>query len=367
MLKLGNERLRDRQALRDAVDAKLGRGSHLTPGQAWDALSNLERVEWILGEFWFGIQGHNFHLWIQGQAQRDLDGPRWVAAIGRAAESIDPEIGQLVRWTAERGRAVRAEERGEALISIATSVWEPVLDRAAEVLKNVVERWPEDLELADLEAGDPPVRPIVAPAQDGCRYPGCAVGFTAHATDACSVVAAHPQDARSTVMFALWRHGASEEEIERFDQEMPSGDAELPEALARWVDFDGAGPEVPDAQLDELRRALDPVAQILGVETTDGMQLHRVKMGDFERLAEELKPYGAIRVAPDDEAGFKVRMTSALRMDASMLLVDSFDLQADEEVTLVLHAIWTGSVVILGGNAPGAVKLLQEIEKHRPA
>ena len=41
-------------------------------------------------------------------------------------------------------------------------------------------------------------------------------------------------------------------------------------------------------------------------------------------------------------------------------------MESDEDVTLVLHAIWSGTLVVLGGNAPGARKLIEEIQRHRP-
>ncbi|QDV05713.1 hypothetical protein Poly30_12140 [Planctomycetes bacterium Poly30] len=367
MTELAAKGLRDRSDLREAVDAKLGSGAGISVGEAWAMLSNLERVEWIVGEFWFGIRGHNFHLWIQGHAQGDLDGPRWVAAIGRVVETVDPEIGLLMRWTAERGRAVRAEERGEPMFSIVTPVWEPVLDRAVDILFDLIERWPEELVLEDMEAGDPPQRSIALPTEGACRYPGCAVGFTDRATEECLVVASGPHGAQSAAMYALWKHGAPDDELERFYREVPPGGKGMPEALAAWVDFDGSGSALSTEQLDEFRRALDPIAEILGIESSDGAKLHRVKTSKLDGLTEQLEPYGAIRVVTDQSTNFLISLGRALRMDPVLLLVDSADMQTDEEVTMLLHAIWTGHFVVMGGDAPGARTLLKKIEENRPA
>ncbi len=367
MAGLAHQPLRNRQDLREAVDENLGRGEGLSPGQAWDKLGNLERVEWILGEFWFGVSGHNFHLWIQSQAQRDLDGPRWVAAIGRAMEEIDPEVGRLVRWTAERGRAVRAEERGEPMFSVVTPIWEALGERARVVLEATIERWPDSLELASLEAPAMVERELQEPAADGCRYPGCAVGFTESANERCETIASGPFEARSAALLALWRHGASDEELDRFDEEVPTSAEGLPAALAEWVDFDGAGESLRPEQMMELQRALDPIGQILGVTDWGSGGLHRVEADRLDGLAEQLQPYDAARILPDEEAGFLARLRSCLRMDPSVILMDSAHIQTEDDVELIVRAIQTGYMVVLGGNADGATRLLEKLAPQPPA
>lgn len=361
--------VRSQADVRTSVDDKLGSGVGMSPLDAWSQLSNVERVEWVLGEFWYGVNGAHFHLWIQGQAERDFDGPRYVAAIGRVIEEEDAEVGALMRWTAERGRAVRVGERGEALFSIVPLVWEPALERAGDVLKGTIERWPEALELAEMDAGGPYSRDVTAPASSpaGSRYPGCAVGFTEGASDRCDLRAERSDVALETALFALWRHGASDEELEELADQASQPGRSLGETLAAWVDFDGTGAPPTEDALAAFARSCDPVAGILGLESSSQPTLHRVKTEQLDELAEKLKPYGGHRIQPTDEANFLAQARSALRMDPYLVLVDSADVVTDEEVSLVCQVIWTGMTVVMGGDSDGAKAVLKKIEEFGPA
>lgn len=367
MESLAGQPLRDRQDVRDAVDAKLGHGEGMSPAEAWEHLDNVERVEWILGELWFGLSGARFHLWIQGQAERDLDAPRYVAAIGQVAAELDPEVSALLRWTGERARAVRAKERGEALFSIVPLVWDPMLAQAGTVFQAIVERWPEGLDLAALEAGTPPQRGVVQPTSGLCRYPGCAVGFTDHGAETCIARAESAGAAMEAALLGLWKHGVSDDELEAFAAEASEAGDELGGVLARWVDFDGRGTPPGAGTLSAFRRALDPIAAILGIDSSQSPALHRVQTERLGELADALEPYGCVRVQPDEEANFLIRLRSALRMDPPVVLVDSADIENEEHTTLVVHAIWTGMIIVMGGDAPGAQSVLDMIAKANPA
>ncbi len=334
----------------------------MTALDAWQRLSNVECVEWVLGEVWYGVSGARFHLWIQGQAERDFDGPRYVGALGRVVETVDPEIGALVRWTAERGRRVRAGEGGEALFSIVPLVWEPVLERASRVLVEVVERWPDSLELAELKAGEPPIRKAPEPSDSGCRYPGCAVGFTEAATDRCAVRAEGPEMAVQAALFALWRHGVSDDELETLNDEAGRSDIPLAQTLSAWVDFDGTGAPPTEDTLAAFAQSLDPIAAVLGIESSATPTLHRIKTERLDELTAALTPHGGLRVRPDAEAHFLLRMRSA----PPALLVDSRDIGTEEEASLVVQAIWSGHIVVMAGNAHGARWVLELIEANRP-
>lgn len=360
--------VRSRAEVRAAVDEKLGGGMGMSPLEAWKRLSNVERVEWVLGELWFGVNGARFHLWIQGQVERDFDGPRYVAAIGRLIEPEDGEVGALMRWTAERGRAVRMGKRGEALFSVVPLVWEPALERVGDAFKDVVERWPDGLALADLDAGEPHVRsPAAPPASEGVRYPGCAVGFTADASERCEWRAERPDVALETALFALWRHGASDAELEELAEQVSQPGLTLGETLAAWVDFDGAGAPPSADTLAAFARSLDPVAGILGIESSREPFLHRVRSERLDELAEKLKPYGGMRVQPTVEATFLIQARRALRVDPYLLLLDSADVRTDEEVSLVCTVIWTGVSVVMGGDSEGAKAVLKKLEESRPS
>jgi hypothetical protein len=365
MTRLESNPVRSRADVRAAVDEKLGHGVGMSPFEAWKKLSNVERVEWVLGELWFGVDGARFHLWIQGQAERDFDGPRYVAAIGRLIEAEGGEVGALMRWTAERGRAVRAGERGEALFSIVPLVWEPALERAGAAFKDAVERWPEGLTLADMDAGEAYVRSATAPAPEGVRYPGCVVGFTADASERCEWRAERPDVALETALFALWRHGASDAELEELAEQVSQPGLTLGETLAAWVDFDGAGAPPSADTLAAFARSLDPVAGILGIDSSREPFLHRVRSERLDELAEKLKPYGGMRVQPTEEATFLIQARRVLRLDPYLLLLDSADLTTDEEITLVCTMIWAGVAVVMGGDSEGAKAVLKKLEEAR--
>lgn len=130
-------------------------------------------------------------------------------------------MADLLRWTAARGAAVRAGERGEALFSVVPLVWSPPWDRVPPWLYGLVERWPADLDPGALPAPGPWAREVVAPREDGGpRYPDCRVAFTDAAAPDCAVRLARltPGDVSEAVAFGrramleewlLWRPEAS--------------------------------------------------------------------------------------------------------------------------------------------------------------
>lgn len=349
--------VREQSDVRAAVDEKLGRGEGTTPGEAWKRLSGVERVEWILGEFWYGLSGP-YHLWIQGQVMGDLDAPRYVAILAELAQALDPETAALMSWTAEQARGVRAEERGEALMSIVPLVWDQALEEAAPVFKALVERWPSGAELDDQQAATPLARALAVPAASGCRFPEVSVGFTEGAAASCDLVAPAPGLAKETALLALWRHGAADKELEAFHSALGEARDRVPEVLAEWVNFDGMGAALDNERFDAFRRSLDPIAAILGIESSRGTILHRVEAERLADLYDQLRPYGAVRIEPDEEASFLVKFRSALRMGPTVALLDSADIETDEDVTLTVNAVWTGTIVVMGGDAPSAQRVV---------
>ena len=363
MMQLEAKSVRSRSDVRASVDEKLGHGEGMSPGEAWKLLSGAERVEWILGELWYGLSDR-YHIWIQSYAERDLDAPKYVACLAHAAQELDPEIAGLMSWTAERARGVRAGERGEALMSLVPLVWDQAMDRAGPVFEALVERWPESVELADLEPAAPIARAGATAAEVGCRFPGVAIGFTEDALPSCELVAPSPGLALETALLGLWRHGVSDDELETFYASAGDAGDRLPELLSVWVSFDGAtGAPSPDS-LDKFRRSLDPIASILGIESSQGSVLHRVKSERLQGLFEQLEPYGAFLIAPDESANFLIKFRSALRMDPVALFVESGDIETDEDVQLVVNAVWSGTIVVMGGDAPTAARVLEELARH---
>ncbi len=355
--------VRSRSDVRAIVDEKLGHGEGMSPGEAWKLLAGAERVEWLLGEFWYGLSDR-YHIWIQSHAERDLDAPKYIACLAHVAQELDPEVAGLMSWTAERARGVRAGERGEALMSIVPLVWDQAMDRAGPVFEALVERWPDSAELEDFEVAGPLPRPTAAPAEEGCRFPDVAIGFTDDALPSCDVIASSPALAHEAALLGLWRHGASDAELETFSAAAGDAGDFLPELLSVWVSFDGVTGAPDPERMDSFRQSLDPIAAILGIESSRGSILHRVKSERMQGLFEELRPFGAVLIEPDEDANFLLKFRSALRMDPIVILAESSDIETDEHVKLMVSAVWTGTIVVMGGDAPGAERVLEELARH---
>jgi hypothetical protein len=299
-------------------------------------------VEWLLGELLVQLADARFHVWIQRFAEGPLDGPGLVARIAEAGRGIDSEVAELLLWTAGRGAAVRDGDRGEALFSVVPLVWTPAWPEVSVFARAVVERWPSNLDPSALGAPTSS-RAVTEPDEQGrVRYPGCAVGFTP-AGASCATRARG--DPIATAAHALWRAGASDDELDAFFWETGDAGRQLPEVLARWVLFDGDGGD--RGRFDALRRELDPLAEALGVETTDGELVVRVE--DVDAMESRLASLPAVRVRTSPGKHLSAGLRAALRAGPDVILVEAADIASDEDARALLQVARTGHILVVGG------------------
>lgn len=345
--------LRERAAVRASVDAKWEQGMEIP--ETWTQLTPPERVEWFLGELLVCLLDFRFHIWIQGfidPGRLPEDCPRLLAALAEVGRPLDDEVAELLRWTAERAEGVRDGTGGEGVMSVVPLVWSAVwTGRVPEFAYALVERWPADLDPTAIEPG-PWARTVVAPHEgEGPRYPECRVGYTGRAVGCALQAAPHASAIAETTAYALWRAGASNAELNRFFFDDSGAGRQLPEACARWVCFDGDGGD-PE-RFDLLRRALDPLASLLGVEHTEGSLVVRAAADDLEGLQARLGEFcSARRAEPSAEGDLAASVRSLLRMDVDVILVDAADVSTEEHVEALFQSACVGVIVVLGGDAP---------------
>lgn len=359
--------LRTYESVRERIDAKLGDGIGLGAGEAASRLAPDEHAVWVLDNLLGCLWDHRFHIWDQGFAGRDYDGPAALAALAEAARDLDPVVADLLRWTARWNRT-----RGIPLVSVVPYVWEPAFPRAKRFLFALAERWPaEGPSPRELPAPAPWARPELAPAATGVRFPTVRIGFTAKGA-ACPVRLADdergPEAALRRVLFELWTAGAPDASLDDLFHE--SGELarskKEPELYARWVSLDGDGGD--PARLEELRERFypqHPIARFAGVPELPSGPVLLVESADLDTLEPHLtRPYERVRATAERPATLVVR--SLLRMDPDWLMVEAADL-APDDWDMLLQAHWTGHGIIVGGRGPAVDAFAAKLREHGEA
>lgn len=349
---------RSRQSVRDSVDEKLGWGSGITRVEAWQKLDFPEKVEWLLGEILIPIRDHRLHIWHQNFCHEDTAVP-WTGIYQSLAEIGRPlgeEVSDLLRWTLHKSRS------GVALSNVIPHVWSHVWAQVPQWAYHLVERWPLDLDPEELPAAAPYQRTAVEPAAEAPLYPECKVAFTKKATDGCSfrcpgISLPHMID---TAAYGLWKIGASDQRLDEFFAEVGGSNEQTIRTLAKWVCFDGDGAD--RGRLEEVKKALDPLAQLLGLESSEGQLFVQVAEEELEELQERLSDYRTFRLQSQEERTVLEQLRSCFRMDPDILLFPAA-LVGEEEQAMLFNASLTGHLLIMGGGSESGEALMTQLEQ----
>ncbi len=324
--------------VRAEKDRKLGRGEGMSLEDAWALLHGAERVVWILGELSYLMTERRFHIWIQGYAEREFDGPRHIAALAEAGEGLDPEAAAIFRWVAERGQLVRDGKRGEALFSVVPYVWGAMHDRCIQWMKDVVERWPAEADLGDLAPASAHARPIQAPAPDvSCRFPGALFsldGATDFGLDALLE--------RAT--YVLWQHGVSDDDLDGVFAWAPNEPDELVRGLAEWMTVTAT-----EQEIEALQVSVPSLTEILGVDGIPSSGVVRVPLASLDSMlqgAGEFMPCTVVGRSSDTPLSAELR--SAARMDFDLVFVDTKNGVPEDAAQMITNLGLTGTIVVLG-------------------
>ena len=344
--------LRSQPEVRASVDQKLGYGQGLGVDQACARLTPVERVEWLLGELLICLLDRRFHIWVQSFAEGAADWPARYLSVLEVAEALAPDTVAPVRWAVERGAQVRAGTGGVALFSFEAEVclgqWEGVKPWVEATLA----RWPEDLDPCELPTAPARPRPIVAPHDDGPKYPQARVGYSPRGAACPWQARANLDSVVEVTCAAAWKAGASDAALAELFQALSAAREQLPEVCARWVSFDGDGGDA--ARFQALREQLfpqHPLAKYFGIERLEFPFLGLVAEADYAALSQRLAaevPFLSLGNRP--EVSVEQELRAALRQDPDGLCVPASLLTAEVE-TLLLRAMETGHAVALGGTS----------------
>ncbi|MCA9491055.1 MAG: hypothetical protein KC621_14095 [Myxococcales bacterium] len=312
--------VRDADALLDAVDSTVG---WVTTEPHGLPVSLLSALRWrMCGDI---------HLFSQGWMTGFPDGPELLGALASEVRPLDPAFADLVLWVASRGARHRDRDENEPFASVVNLVGRTFRPAADVVTEALAARWPDG---RVLEAGPTP------------RYTPAGLGERPRVS---LDPALGPEQARTVVAGALFRAGATDEELESCFAEMWEAGTELPEVLARWVLLEGA------PSLDELRAALfppHPLALLLGHEVEPWGAVHVFPADRWEELVAALEPWSFVRCEASPEVTLGLRIRGALRMDAEGLVVRGETLSSEDRALLEVAAQTGHAVVICGEGAP---------------
>jgi hypothetical protein len=346
--------LRRREDVRASVDEKLGDGVGVSIEECCAKLNAVERVEWILSNLLGSMYEKKLHIWVQGWCDGSRpDGPAAVSQLAEAGRRLNPLVADLIRWTGFRG----VSRRG-GLVTVVPEVWYGTWnDVVPEFLTALVERWPEGVDPIALPQPPPWSRAEIAPASAGPRYPQVRLGLTGAGVDGVPEVA--PNREIDAACFALWRVGASDQELDDFFHEVrESGrDQSLHRVLARWIPIDGRPAD--DAALERLRARLYPRHPLeieAGAEKLEWPTLVLLAADRLEPVAAALDDPGTIRIMPTAEISFEKCVGAALRQDPDILLVDARDLP-ESGVEILVRSLLTGHVVAVCGTSSAVESL----------
>lgn len=293
------ESVRTFEDVRKAIDDKLGTGEGWSRAQVDAALEPVARVGWHLCEFFGFMRDFRHHIWIQGFAQGDFDGPATLARIAAAGHAVDPEVAELVAWTADRGRLVREDIYGEPLFSVVPHVWDPILARGIAWMESVLERWPDDLKPEALS----PLQPSASKSAAGPIASDSEIALGA---------------------FERWRAGASNEELDQY-----------------FIDANDSAAALAGAN--------DPLPGLLGVDAIPTNGVLTVPHAALEGLKESLSgDYSTLFVPDRDNVSVCDALRVVARMAPDIVLVDGAKIEGEDDETMIQTMGAVGIIVVVG-------------------
>ena len=352
--------LRHRRTVRESVDQKLGYGYDCTYLQAWNALSNVERVEWMLGELLVGLRDFRLHIWHQNFVDGERANPDWVSiyeALAEVGRPLGEETADLLRWTVARAR------KGVALASVIPPVWSHSWEPVADWAYSLVERWPEECDPAHLEEVDAYHRQLTAPRKEAPYYPEAKLAVTEMAAADCifHCPVVNLDALMDSASYALWKVGADDDQLDKFYFGVSRAPGTLAREIAEWVNFDGDGGSEP--RFESVRSRLDPLASILGLESSEGQFCALTSEGTFDGLEAALKDYPMVRLREGDEVSLERQLFAALRSDVDIILVRSQDVKDEKVWDTLKQAALTGHLLIFEGESKPCRALMDELSE----
>lgn len=338
--------VRSYEAVREAIDSKLGSGVGLLARDAAVKLEPVEHVVWALDNLLACLFEFRLHIWDQGFAGPDYDGPRVIAGIARAARASDPVIAELLLWTC---RWVRT--RGVPMVSVVPEVWARHAEAARRFLLDVAARWPETLDPVSLAPGT---------FERALSTESIGIGFTSRGASCavqCAAADQHREGVFRAVVTALWQGGASDQTLDDFFSAYFDTGTEEVEVVCRFVSFDGDGGDAErKAALQAAIRPVSRLAKRLGVA--------EVPMPSVIRFSARSELDGLLddwRVVHCEGPSLSDSVRSALRMDPDALTLDATLLLPGDDA-LLQSAVYTGHLLIAVGDSPVMEALLRSLQ-----
>lgn len=346
--------VRTYEEVRLAIDSKLGSATGVEAIDAAKQLTSVEHVVWVLDNLLASLFDFRLHIWDQSFAQGAYDGPRTVAAIAHMSRSVDPVIADLLLWTVEWVRT-----RGVPMTVVVPELWALRANEARRFLIEVAERWPENLDPASV---------IDPPAYRRPERREVAMGFTAqgaHCAEQCALEGQPRDDLFRTVALALWKAGATDEELETFFVTWCSGSVDEVEVLCRYVSFDGDGGDpARKTAVQKLIKPEHPLTTWLGEEPPSyGVLL----VDTLEEVETRLGDWFGVRI---EGLSLTEGLKRALRSDPDVMLIDGSRVDA-QSIESIAMASLTGHLVFISGRATGMEHLsrlpaeVQVIDRRR--
>jgi hypothetical protein len=330
--------VRDPDAVREAVDARLPPGEQLPLPAARERLNAVERVEWALGELLVNMFDRSFHLWAQAWClDASCRGPEVISVIAEEGRTLDPVVAELLRWTARWGLWARTGERGQGLVSVIPEVWLGAWDQVEAFRKDLVSRWPEGLDPFGAPAPKRWQRTPVPRAASAPWFPQVLLDPGDSPT---------PESIVESAAHALWRAGAAEDDLDVFFAEASqSGDAVL-DVLAQWVPLDAAKRTALKAELFPP----DALAGLFAVRELKSPFLGLVSKDREDELVDALAGRNCPWLDQGPVAAVE-QVLAALREDPDVIILPAAMLDPGAG-TMLERALQSGHGVVVVGTGP---------------
>jgi hypothetical protein len=341
--------VRSYEEVRQSIDAKLGTGVGMTAAGAVRQLTPAEHVVWALDNLLACLFDFRFHIWDQafGPSSKGYDGPRVIAAIASVARGIDPQVADLLAWTANW-----AHTQPIPVSSVVPELWDAHALAARRFLIHVAARWPEGLDPLGVQDLAPWKRPEWQPPKVGFtpRGAGCAVK--------CAPVDQTREGVLRAALNAMWQAGEPDERLTEFFTAYNEQGADEVDVVCRYVSFDGdGGDEERKKALRHIVRPIHPLTAWLGEEPPASGAV--LLVDSLDEVQTRLGGWTFRRIEGQDGAqGIRV----ALRMDPDVLLVDGA-LIDPEVVQFIVSASEAGHLVFVSGHE-AAAEALGRVPSH---
>lgn len=351
---------RHRDDVRSQIDQKVGTASGMRVVDVYTQLTNPEKVEWLLGELLVSFLDHRLHIWHQHFCPKEssTDETAWLElyhGLAGMARSVNPEIAELFSWTLQN------VERGVALSSVIPYVWSYNWEPVARWSRELVERWPEDLEPCELSSEWRHERELISPDPDHPRFPNCNVAFTSHAQScAYSVKELTREHIVEACSYGLWKSGASDALLDEFYFSLSGSPADFVLNIQGWVDIDGHGSH-PE-RISEIIKALSPLETLLGVESLQQPLVRVINPDRKQEFETALASFYTSTITAASEHTINQQLRSALRMDPEIIYFTADEIQDENDWELFLQAALTGHILVVVGENEDSNRWSEKLE-----